>query len=728
MRLGRRMHKRRHKLIAFHSVNCNSYYPFFFAPFNKRHGCAITATVSVAFGKYGGVCVIFQGVESSKDWRMLARRNSGAEEVKMIKKLMMLAAGFVFAAVVAAIVVPMFINPNNFRAAIIHQLEDATGYAVRVDGDLSIQLLPFARISARKIMVKSRAEAENDPFIKAGAIDIGVELFPLLSGIVEVRNLTLKEPVITLKQYPRGNNWRKGGRNNYDYTVPPSSVTDEPELDFSGSTPQSILLRDIEIIDGVLQYTNQVSGTKITLTNLDLDAGMDSMASPFTVKAEAVWNSKPVELKIKLGALGEFLANKKVPLEALFESDLAKVALTGQMNKLNFSGEIGASSDSVMMVGGWLTGKQAQAGVKPMALTVKGKMECSPIACGVAKSDIVLDGQKLTGDAKVEMHQERPMLQIDLAAPALDLTPYVQKNKSAGMALIGSAYAAEAPWSAAALDLSALNFVNGNFSLVADKLIANKFEAGKLVVRAKIDRGTLSADVVSADLYQGSGRFSGSLSVEGRADGLVVIDGVQLKPFFVGMADSDRFSGRGNARVAFKTRGKSEKEMVGNLTGDGTIKILDGSVKGVDIASMVRNVKSAFTVVDTAPRQTDFTEAGGNFTIAGGVITNNDLAMKAPLFRVGGKGNVDLPAYRIDYLLTPEVVETLTGQGGKDKRGISVPVRITGALDDPRYAPDLSGVVQEAIKDPEALKKNLKENLGGVKSLLKDGKALLKGL
>ena len=94
--------------------------------------------------------------------------------------------------------------------------------------------------------------------------------------------------------------------------------------------------------------------------------------------------------------------------------------------------------------------------------------------------------------------------------------------------------------------------------------------------------------------------------------------------------------------------------------------------------------------------------------------------MKAPLLRLKGQGQVNLPLYRINYRLLPELVETSKGQGGKDKTGILVPVLVTGALDNPVFAPDLQALLQD--------KELMKKNVGAVKNKLKDKKKDLKEL
>ena len=122
-------------------------------------------------------------------------------------------------------------------------------------------------------------------------------------------------------------------------------------------------------------------------------------------------------------------------------------------------------------------------------------------------------------------------------------------------------------------------------------------------------------------------------------------------------------------------------------------------------------------------QKTDFAVLGGTFVITKGVLTNNDLVMQSPLLRLAGKGKVNLLARTQNYRLEPKVVGSLRGQGDKfERKGIVVPIIVTGTWDNPIWRPDLVG----------ALKLNSDGSLGSLKDLEKNykgqAKDLLKGL
>src|SRR5205807_1394156 len=95
--------------------------------------------------------------------------------------------------------------------------------------------------------------------------------------------------------------------------------------------------------------------------------------------------------------------------------------------------------------------------------------------------------------------------------------------------------------------------------------------------------------------------------------------------------------------------------------------------------------------------------------------TTQDMAMNSPLLRVQGRGAVNLPQRAVDMVLDTRLVATLQGQGGRDARGFTVPVHVSGPFDRLSYRPDLSGIsqqeLQELTRNPGELLRNPGEAL-----------------
>jgi AsmA protein len=97
--------------------------------------------------------------------------------------------------------------------------------------------------------------------------------------------------------------------------------------------------------------------------------------------------------------------------------------------------------------------------------------------------------------------------------------------------------------------------------------------------------------------------------------------------------------------------------------------------------------------------------------------------MMSPFLRVSGSGQVDLPKNSLDYVAKATVVNTATGQEGKELaelKDLSIPVRIVGQFDHLNYQLQFAQISSEALKSAlkakaapviEEQKKELKEKL-----------------
>jgi AsmA protein len=245
----------------------------------------------------------------------------------------------------------------------------------------------------------------------------------------------------------------------------------------------------------------------------------------------------------------------------------------------------------------------------------------------------------------------------------------------------------------------------------------------------------LVADLKELNLYDGTGK--GRITLDGRrkvpaVKSAFTMEGVSAEPLLTDAADFDRLSGTGRLEISVSTRGESERAMVQASNGTGAVKFVDGAIKGVNLAAMVRNVKAAFTPGGAGDTQkTDFAELSGTFRIEKGILRNNDLKLLNPLIRLAGAGTSDLPKRRVKYRVEPKVVASLKGQGGEgEAKGIMVPVIVKGPWHDLKYRPDLASLVGDAAKDPAKALEGAKETLKGVKEGLgvKDPKKALKKL
>ena len=210
----------------------------------------------------------------------------------------------------------------------------------------------------------------------------------------------------------------------------------------------------------------------------------------------------------------------------------------------------------------------------------------------------------------------------------------------------------------------------------------------------------------AANLYQGS--MDGLLKVDARATPSIAfkqnMKNISIGPLLVDAINNDMLSGSGTVNVDVTTQGSSVNALKKALSGNASLALADGALKGVDIAGSIRDLKNKVNMLKTKEadadksKKTDFSELTASFTIKNGVAHNEDLAMKAPILRLAkgdSKGDIDIGNEKLNYVAKPTIVKSLKGQGGADLdnlAGISIPMKITGPFSSPKYGLDFSAV------------------------------------
>jgi AsmA protein len=145
--------------------------------------------------------------------------------------------------------------------------------------------------------------------------------------------------------------------------------------------------------------------------------------------------------------------------------------------------------------------------------------------------------------------------------------------------------------------------------------------------------------------------------------------------------------------------GNSVHAIMNSLSGKGGISTGGGTIKGIDLDSLMRQglATGGTTVFDSLT---------ATFDMDKGNLYNKDLLLKLPVISATGEGRVGLGARGIDYLFTPK-----TG-GAEVEGGIVIPVRISGPWSDPKIRPDMEKAIDLNLKEEkDAAKKKVEDKV-----------------
>lgn len=340
--------------------------------------------------------------------------------------------------------------------------------------------------------------------------------------------------------------------------------------------------------------------------------------------------------------------------------------------------------------------------------------------------DVKLDDSRIQGNVGISQFN-KPLYTFDLNIDKLDLNRYLPVTE----AKPGDSKPAEktADKGEQPIDLSALKALNAQGNIRIGWLKYGKTEAKNLNVGLKAQDGLASLDPLNVDVYQGTVR--GAVKLDARTMPAVAIQqnlqNIAVGPLLVDTINNDMLSGNGNVNLNVTAQGNTVTALKKSLGGSVDLRMADGAVKGFDLAGMIRDAKGKLNLLKGESnasadnsKKTDFSELTATFNIKNGVAHNDDLAMKAPIFRLTkgeSKGDIDIGKEQINYLAKPTLVNSLKGQGGKDAEqlgSIGIPVKVTGTFAAPKFGVDMAAMGQ-ALAKSVALDA-LTEKLGGTKA------------
>ncbi len=668
-------------------------------------------------------------------------------------------------------------DPNDFRARIGEVVEAQTGRKLSIEGDLELSVFPWLGVRLGAASLAAAASDEGHPFASIRAAQVRALLMPLLSGQLEVDRVVLDGLVLNLARSDKGvGNWedlaRAGG---------PAKTTGEPAGEASKPAQlPSLVFGGLSLRDATIHWDDRQAGRSLAVEEMTLETGRLEPGRPMALQLAARLRSPQPALDGTLALNGDIVLDPAGGRHAArgleLEFDGSGAALPGGRAKLELAADIAADQAAgtarvdglrVSAYGMTLSGTLEAAGLDAQP-RLHGELALAPFepkavaaALGIvlppardrevlrqASLDAVLeasaDSVKLSDirasldDSKLEgtllLHEfGAPALSFELAMDVLDVDRYLPAESADG----GGAAAGDAGKAPVGPLIPPGPKVDGRFRLA--KLAAGGLHLSDIDLHLAVLDGRARLQPRAA-LYDG--KYAGDIVLDGRGKLPAMtldekLSGVRIGPLTRDLSGKEeRVTGRADITARLQARGGDAEAIKRSLTGDVKLNFANGALKGINVAAFMRRAEAVLTgqpmPEDSGPNETDFTDLAATVMLKDGVASNSDLVLRSPLLRVGGEGSANLVTERIDYLVRATIVGTLTGQGGKPLekvKGLTVPIRVSGAFDDPKYALDADRLLKDNLKAKvgekrEEIKQKAQEKLKeelqkGLKNLFK---------
>jgi AsmA protein len=582
--------------------------------------------------------------------------------MKWLKYSLYALLGLVLLLAAGAAILALTFDPNQYKAEVEKLVKERTGRTLKFHGDVKLAFWPSLGVSVGKVALSRRA-SEYD-FAAFDSAHVSVSVLPLLRGEVlvdQVRIAGLKASVIRAK----------GGKFDFEDLLgagggkKPAAAPAEPakvKFDVAG----------IRLENGTLAYKDEGSGQTLEVMHLEIRTGRIAEDTPGKMSLAAQLKGKNP------------LVDAKVALEAGYRFSLARqeYALSG----LN------------LRVDG------AAAEFSRLALALAGDVRAD-VAKESVSAELTAKFDETTVKGKAAMAKfDAPHYTFDIDVDRLNLDRYLVASPKAKPATGANAKVeVDVP-----VDLSGLKGLRADGKLAVGALQLQGLKLAELKAQLRAADGRADLEPHSAKLYEGTLQGALSLNASGNRVALKeTLANVAIGPLVKDLMARDALEGRGNVTLDVTAAGASVNAMKKSLGGTARFALRNGAVKGFNLTEALRKTKAAFGSKSAQQQpsdpsqRTDFSEMTASFVIRNGVARNDDLDVKAPLVRLGGAGDIDIGNSQLNYVARATVVATSKGQGGADLdhlAGLTVPVKLTGPFDAPKYEIDYRSLATDAVK------------------------------
>jgi AsmA protein len=689
-------------------------------------------------------------------------------EMNLLKPVAWLLGSLLVLVLVGVLTLTLLFDPNDYKPDLEKAVADATSRTLSLEGDLALDVFPWIAIEFGPARLSDAAGFGDEPFLAVERARLSVKLMPLLGGRVEIGDVLLDRPRLKLATDASGrNNWDDLGKKE----PAPAGAPEAPEAPAAEGARFVPTVASLAVNDAEVSFTDLKAQSTIALRDVNVATGQFASGEPVDaaiafafehdedLRAETEiegrlmadfdaqtfsWQAPRIDVNVTgagypAGGVPIALAGRAMTLDLANETldisdldlDLAGARVTGALQGRRivaapeFSGAIALDEVSPRE---WLPrlGVAVPETTDPNALSrVRFEGKLAATASSFTLNDVVVGLDDTTARGSLGVADfETTAIRMNLDVDRIDADRYLApEEKSADAA------AAEA---ATEIPVDTLRDLDVEGRLRIGEAVFTGIRLTKVDLGVKARKGRVHVQPLDTGLYDGRYQGTLTLDVAGASPRLTLdgrLGGIDLARVAREQFESERVSGRGNVAVKVAGTGADTDAMLRTLSGNVTFDVADGAIEGTDLWYEVRRARALFkreaAPTRSGPERTPFTSLRGTGVLTNGVLKNDDLDASMEYMQAKGAGTVDLVAQKIDYKLTAKVSKVpddAADAEAKDLSGMTIPIAITGALDDPKIRPDMAGLVkaqaQQAIekqtgKAQEKIQEKLKGIFGG---------------
>ncbi|WP_211827258.1 AsmA family protein [Kistimonas asteriae] len=625
--------------------------------------------------------------------------------------------------ILAAVLLPVVINPNDYREQLRSAVSENTGYDLHLNGTINWSLFPRLGLSVADIQVD---DIHNQPLATLKQADIHVALLPLiLNQRVDMQALVLDGLTLNLSRDTQGKpNWIEPEGSASTAATASEPTQTEPS---SSKKTLSLNIASVDISQINLNYQDQQTGQSLLIHNAHLQTDAIQAGQPFNLKAGFSLQSSEPPLHAAVSLETALMLNLR---NNTFKADQIDLTITPEQHKEPVKLTITATLEgNDGQLDGNLTLEPVnfqrflqQLGMplpemgNPKALTkvsLTTTVNTADNRASLQDVNLVLDDFTMSGKLAVTDISSKALrftlkgsdLQLDDYLPLVPAEPSTEISTSTQDQPTTEKSTVKNASNAPVIPVDLLKPLNLEGKLSLSALTVKGFRFDKPTLAVKANNGVLSVSKLNAGFYDGVIDGKAKIDVNGipQLSTRSTIQDIDLHALSEAVPDLQAVTGKTNASIRLLTRGLTEPELIQHLNGVIEFHVDNGALHGVNlnktVCSGIAKIRKKPISKADWPDETQFTSLKGTLNISDGVATNNNLCAAMDQLNLCGGGTINLVKQSLDYTMGV----TVTGSTAEEDEpacrinekyaDLTWPIRCSGKIGDS----DLCGIDEQRL-------------------------------
>jgi AsmA protein len=588
-----------------------------------------------------------------------------------LKRVAIGVAAMIVVAFVTLIALSFLMPAATVRDAVAKEIHAVTGLDPVLRGDFKVSLFPSGTVSFHNVILGD--DRTGEPAVMADELTARLRYFPLLAGRIEVADVTLVRPTITVT-------FQSGGRSNWSGLIDSLARALAPDPD------RRATFSEIGISDGVIVVHDIDKGFVDRLSNVEFQVAWPSISRSFGANGHFMWRGETVDASLTLSDFLAALSGEHSGVKLRLAAAPLKLAFDGTASSqptLKVEGAIGVDAPSLRDAMLWTGGNKIPfGGFGRFALRAESTLGGGVIA--LSNANVELDDNTVEGALTLSSGDFR-LVQGTLAADTLDLTPYVS-----GVRLLA---ANKHNWDQLPITLDGIEDLNLDLRLSAARIKIAQAELGRTAVAANMRDGKLDITIGEAQAFGGVMKGSVGLAIdEGGVEANSHLQFLDLESCLREVFGVQKLAGRGNMTLNVDGSGDSILALANTLNGTASLTAHSGALVGINVEQLLRRLerRPLSGNGDFRSGRTPFDELVINLKIAQGTVSVDDMHVDGPAVRLTVNGQASVPMRDLDLKGTATLISTATDNQ------FDLPFVVQGRWDDPIMLPDAQSLIRHS--------------------------------